>query len=231
MRKISLFVFLIAACVAGCSSQTMMKPSEFPLEKGTTWLYSYEAYEPTATDPNQVIKATYQLTETVVETETIPPYLVAHVKRKYELVNADAGWTGDLSSQPNEFWYVVNDHQVFQSNQPLENANIKIDELILDYEFPLSIKKTWCLLPRNPKDSKEITNCETVGRREVTNQGSDETLAGNFDDCYDMIDYFNGGNIFQKFCSGVGIVSIKFDHAGTRFGFEQTLIDYAIGVP
>jgi len=223
---------LLSIFIVGCSTAITAKSSAFPLNKETTWVYSYEAYESKVSDPNQIIESTYQLTGTVIETETISSYFVAHVKREHELVNADVGWTGVLSSQPNEFWYVVNDNQVFQSNQPLDDANIKIDELILDYEFPLSVKKTWCWLPHNnPKDPKKILGCEAIGRREVESQGPYKTLAGNFDDCYDMINYLNGGNIFQKLCSGVGIVSIKFDHAGTRFGLEQTLIRYSVGAP
>jgi hypothetical protein len=231
MRKISFFVFLIPVFVVSCYLQTTTKPLELPLEKGTTWIYSYEAYEQSA-DPTQIIKATYQLTESVVDVETISTYFVAQVKREFQLVNAEAGWPGDFSSQSNEFWYVVNDHQVLQSNQPLDPPNIEIDQLILDYDFPLSVAKTWCLTIPNPKDLNKTTiGCEFVGKREVTSQGPYETSAGKFDDCYVMIDYWNTGNFFRRFCSGVGIVSIKFDHAGTRFGFEQTLITYSIGVP
>jgi hypothetical protein len=233
MRK-NLFlgtIFWLLLFTTGCIPQTTAEPSVFPLNKGITWVYSYEAYEPTTADPNQIIKATYQLTETVVETKTVSTYLVAHVKREHKLIDADAGWTDDFSSQPNEFWYVVNDHQVLQSNLPLDTTHINIDELIVDYEFPLSMKKSWCLFSENSKGPKKTQSCEVVGRREVTSQGPYETPAGNFEDCYDLIDYFNGGNLFQKFCGDVGIVSIKFDHAGTRFGFEQTLISYTTGAP
>ena len=224
-------IFLLLPFAFGCTLQTTAKASSFPLNKGTTWIYSYEAYEPTTADPNQIIKATYQLTESVVETETISTYLVAHVKREDKLVNADVGWTGDLSNQPKEFWYVVNDNQVFHSNQLLDIANINFGDLILDYEFPLSVKKSWCLLPKDPNDPNEIAACDFIGKREIVSQGPYDAPAGSFDDCYDMVDYFNGGNIFQKFCSSVGVVSIKFDHAGTRFGFEQTLLSYSVGAP
>ena len=195
------------------------------------WIYSYESYDPSPSDPTQIIKATYQLTETIVDVETISTYLVAHVKREYELIGADNDWAGDPSSQPNEFWYIVNDNQVFQSNQPLDVGHVQLDELIFDYEFPLSVDKSWCLLPHNSQDPQEITGCDFIGKRVVTNQGHHETPAGSFSDCYDLTDYFNGGNIYQKFCNGVGVVFIKFDHAGTRFGFEQSLISYSLGTP
>jgi hypothetical protein len=153
------------------------------------------------------------------------------VKRERKLVNADVGWTGDFAGEPVEYWYVVNDHQVFRSNQPLDDGDLRLDKLILEYEFPLSVKKSWCGLPNDLKDPKGVAGCDLIGRREVTDQGPYETPAGSFDDCYDMVDYYNGGNIFLKFCTGIGIVHMKFDHAGTRFGFAQTLIQYSAGVP
>ncbi|HEX6269751.1 MAG TPA: hypothetical protein VFZ43_05920 [Anaerolineales bacterium] len=227
MKNNALFVLLIPVFIASCSSQTMMKTLDLPLEKGTTWIYSYEAYKQSA-DSDRILKATYQLTESVIEVEAISTYFVAHVKGEFELVSAEAGWPDDLSSQSNEFWYVVSDHQVLQSNQPLDPANIEIDQLILDYDFPLSVTKSWCLTTSNSKDpDKTITGCEFVGRREVTGQATYETSAAKFDDCYDIIDYFNGGNIFQRFCNGAGVVFKKFDHSGTRFGFEQKLVGFS----
>lgn len=222
-------MFLLVSFIVGCSSQTTATPPELPLEKGTTWVYSYESYEQAA-DPSQVIKATYQLTESVVDVEVISTYRVAHIKREFQLVSADADWAGDFSNQQKEFWYVVKDQQVFQSYQQ-PDANTSTEELTLVYEFPLSVTKSWCLGMPDSRVPNETVGCEFVGRREVTSQGSHETPAGNFADCYDLIDYFNGGNYFQKFCNDVGIVNMKFDHAGTRFGFEQTLIEYSIGTP
>lgn len=230
MKNNPLFAFLILVFVTGCAAQTANALPEFPLDKGTTWVYSYSVYDTSTTNPNQIIKAAYQLTETVVETETISNYVVGRVEREYQVVNSDSGWISDLSNQPNEFWYVVNGNQVFEKNQPLDAAHLKLEELILDYEFPLSIGKDWCLFSQNPKNPKQITDCEVIGKRQVTGQGAYETPAGNFDQCYDLIDYFNGGNVFQTFCNGVGVIYMKFDHAGTRFGYEQTLIEYSSGV-
>lgn len=228
MKRLFLFV-LFTLVIAGCTSKAPIGNSDFPLDKGTTWVYSYEAYDSAPSDPTQIIKATYQLTETIVETGTMSTDFVVHVKREYKSTKADSGWSNDPSSQPNEFWYVVNDNQVFQSYQPLDNANINLDELIPAYEFPLSLSKSWCLVPHKPRDPKELAGCDFVGKRQVTDQGHYQTPAGNFDHCYDLVDYYNGGNIFQEFCSGVGIVFMKFDHAGSKFGFEQTLIKYSKG--
>jgi hypothetical protein len=233
MRMILFPILLISTFVAGCSSQAMTKPSELPLEKGTTWDYSYEAYEQSA-DPDQILKATYKLTESVVDVEAIESYFVAHVKKDYELVNADVDWPGrEFTDNQVETWYLVNENQLFESRLPVNTNKIQTDYLLLEYDFPLALNKSWCWIQGNRKnpDSKKIANCESVGRREVTNTGVYETPAGTFEDCYELIDYSNGGDIIQWFCKGVGIVFMKFDHAGTRFGFEQTLLSYSVGVP
>jgi hypothetical protein len=229
MGKNLFFVFLIASFMVGCSSQKNVRLSEFSLSKGTTWVYSYETYDTSSSDPTQIAKATYQLTESIDDVKTISTYLVAHIQRYFKLITADNGWMDNVSAnQPKEFWYVVNNHQVFQSNQALDDTNINIDDLSLAFEFPLSLNKSWCLAPKNSPDA---AGCEFVGKRTVINQESYKTQTENFADCYNLIDYYNGGNIFQKFCNGVGVVSMKFDHSGSRFGFEQTLIQYSVGVP
>ena len=228
----NLIVFsIIAIVLIACSSQSPIEASGFPLEKGTTWVYSYQAYNPSPSDPTQIIKATYELTETVVDTETISNYFIAHVQRNRKLINADPDWTQEVSGEPNEFWYVRDDQQIFQSNFPLDIAKINPDQLILDYEFPLKIRENWCLLPDSRTDPKGIAGCNFVGRREVTDHGRYETPAGIFENCYDLMDIYNGGNILQKFCNGVGIAFMKFDHSGSRFGYEQTLIRFSKGTP
>jgi hypothetical protein len=228
-----LVAFLLVGILAiACSPQQPIEVSGFPLEKGTTWVYSYEAYDTSPSGPQKIVKATYQLTETIVETQTVSQYFVAHVKRERKLINADTDWV-DLSSQPNEFWYIRDGQKLFQSNLPLDINNIKTERLILDYQFPLSLKSNWCLISEDLKSATPPDNagCDFVGKRAVTDDGSYKTPAGNFENCYDLVDYYNGGNIFHKFCSGVGIVFMKFDHSGSRFGFEQTLTSYTKGTP
>lgn len=230
--KYSILFSLLSFLPAACSSPTVVGVSELPLEKGTTWVYSYQAYEQSASDSAQILEATYQLTERVVEMENVLTYSVAHVSQEYQLIDADAGWVQDFSNRPNEFWYIVSDRQIWRSNQPPDRANIRADEFILDYDLPLSVAKSWCLMRSGSKDpNKPTAGCEFVGKREVTSQGSYETSIGKLEDCYDLIDYWNTGNFFQKFCHGVGLVFMKFDHAGTRFGFQQTLLSFSKEMP
>jgi hypothetical protein len=233
MKKRFLF-FLLIFWIAGCSPQPPSEATDFPLEKGTTWTYSYKAYEPSPTDPAQVIEANYQMVETVIDTENISDYFIAHVKKEYQLINMDPGWSGDFEvSQPNEYWYITDDDKMFESRSPMDTNTIDTRDFVLEYDFPLSLSDAWCLLPLDstkPNSGKEIS-CEFVGKRMVTNTGDFESPAGAFDNCYELTDYFNGGNLIHWLCSGVGIVFMKFDHMGTRFGFEQTLMSYSKGKP
>jgi len=230
MKK-SIVFFLAGLILAACSSQGSIEVSGFPIEKGTTWIYTYTAYDPAPSDPEKVIQATYQVTDTVVDTETVFTYFVAHVKRDWRLINADPDWLRDLSGQPRELWYIRDGNQIYHSNFPIDTESINPDQLILDYKFPLSVRDNWCLLPDSRSGSGKIAGCKFVGRREVTDQGQFESPAGNFENCYELMDIYNGGNIIQKFCDGAGIVYMKFDHAGTKFGFEQTLTSYSKGTP
>lgn len=230
MKNFAVFLVPVFLLIA-CSPQKTIEASGFPLEKGTTWVYSYQAYNPSPSDPEQTVKATYELTQTIVEREAVSDYVIAHVKRDRQLVNADPDWTQELSSQPNDFWYVLKDQQLFQSNFPVDSANINPDQLILDYQFPLAGKESWCLMPDSRNNQKGLKGCDFVGKREVTGYGAYESPAGTFENCYDLMDIYNGGNILQKVCDGVGIVFMKFDHSGTRFGFEQTLTGFSKGTP
>lgn len=234
MGKIFVSISLITILLVSCSLQRAAVPSELPLEEGTTWVYTYKAYEPLISDPAQIIEATYRLTETIVDTESVPPYFIAHLKKDYELIGADPDWKGDITAnQPNESWYILEGQKVFESFQPFDTEQITTGEISLAYDFPLSPGKSWCLSPvdrKNPVPQQAAT-CEFVGKRMVTDEGAYQTAAGQLDDCYELTDYYNGGNIIRWFCRGVGTVSVRYDHAGTRFGFEQSLLSYSVGVP
>jgi hypothetical protein len=214
--------------IARCSSQ---KANEFPLAKGTIWTYSYEAYEPSLADPTQVIHARYELVETISEIETGSGYSIAHVTRGYQLLGVEPGWTGDFEvSLPNEYWYVTDGEKVWESSSAIDTHKVPLEGTLLDYDFPLSLSSAWCRLPLD-SDKKIPAGCEFAGKRMVTDARDFESPAGTFGDCYELTDFFNGGNLIHWFCPGVGIVFMKFDHMGTRFGFEQTLMSYSKGRP
>ncbi len=208
-------------------------PADFPLAKGTTWVYSYVPYQPTLADPSQIITATYVITETVVETQAAVPYFLAHVRREEHLLAAQPGWVEEESGQPQDVWYVALGQQVFESNEPLDPARIQTDTLALAYDLPLAVGKAWCPFRVDLKDPEHspVTNCDAAGKRIVRNEGPYETPAGRFDDCFEIGEFWNSGGVTRWFRNGIGVVAAQYDHAGTRFGFRQVLVSYVKGTP
>jgi hypothetical protein len=238
------FIFMCSWLMVSCTSAPPSKTSqlespassdsshalaELSLAKGTTWVYSYAEYEPTALDPTQVITATYLFTETVIDTQTRPPFFIAHVQREERLVNAPPDWNYTASSRPNEFWYVANDQQIYESLQKLDLTNIQTETLILAYDFPLSLGRSWC--PSSYIKGEKVQDCTAAGKRTVVSQEKYNTPAGEFDNCYKITEDVNSGGVTRWLCKNIGIVAQKYDHGGTRFGFQQTLVNYSSSSP
>ena len=208
--------------------------SEFPLNVGTTWVYAYIPYDPLPSDPAQIITATYLLTETVTEVESTPPYLAAKVETERALVSKPPEWTRDDISRTGETWYVIDGNKIYRGSERPDLSNLNPDLTpgwSLEYQLPLSVGESWCPAKYNFKSpgQPEIEDCQSLGEQTVAKAMSYETPAGKFDDCYQITESVNSGGTTRWFCNEVGVVAAKYDHAGTRFGFEQTLIRYRLG--
>lgn len=203
--------------------------SEFNLAKGMRWTYSYSEYQPAPADPTQVITAQYQLTETVTEIKSANGLFIAHISREEKPVQVPAGWMP--FSPQGEFWYVIKGQQVFESNELVDFSKVNTDTLILDFDFPLSVHQSWCPVRIDLKDPNHapITNCDNGGKLTVLQQSAYQVPAGKFENCFQIEQFFNDGNFFQWFCRNIGVVEVKFDHNGTRFGFSQELTGYNQG--
>ena len=206
-------------------------PPEFPLAQGTTWVYTYIPYEPLESNPRQIVTATYIMTETVVETTAAAPYLFVRMRRDVSLVSPASLTATTLPAS--EFWYVISGTLVFEDWRAPDATAFDPVASRLDYDFPLADGKQWCPSmndPANP-DNPEVLYCEANGLRTAVATGAYETPAGRFTDCYEISEAFNSGGVIRQFCNGIGVVAARYDHAGTRFGFEQTLIRYTLPVP
>lgn len=227
--------FVAASCAGNASTtpsseQATLLP-EFPLAQGTTWVYTYIPYEPLESNPRQIVTATYIMTETVVETTAAAPYLFARVQRDVSLVSPTP-LTG-ITLPAGEFWYVISGTLVFEDWRAPDVTAFDPVASWLAYAFPLADGKQWCPSlddPENP-DKPEVLYCEANGLKTAIATGAYETPAGRFTDCYEISEAFNSGGVISQFCNGVGVVAARYDHAGTRFGFEQTLIGYTLPVP
>ncbi|MEJ5310189.1 MAG: hypothetical protein WHX52_10475 [Anaerolineae bacterium] len=216
--------------VVQSSADALMLP-EFPLSPGTTWVYTYIPYEPLESNPKQIVTATYVLTETVVETVAEAPYLFVRMRRDASLASSTP--LTDATLPAGEFWYVISGTLVFEEFQVPDAKTFDPVASRLDYAFPLADGKQWCpwqIDPKNP-DKPEVVYCEANGLRTAVAIGAYETPAGSFTECYQISEAFLSGGVIRQFCNGVGVVAARYDHGGTRFGFEQTLVSYTVPVP
>jgi hypothetical protein len=154
---------------------------------------------------------------------------VAHVQHEEHLVTAAPDWVDTGPIRPDEFWYVVKGQQVYASPQPVDLTNVQSDSSLLAYEFPLVVGRSWC--PHAYLKGVKVQDCTASGKASVVSQESHITPAGDFTQCYKLTEDFNSGGVTQWFCNGVGIVAEEYDHAGTRFGFQESLVDYLNGSP
>jgi hypothetical protein len=230
---ISSLGFVVISCVNSPSEES--SPPDFPLTQGTTWVYTYIPYEPRPSDPTQIITAAYIITETVVETETSEPYLFARVQRDTKLTSAVPLTLTNLPT--GEFWYVISGTQVFKENQATDPTTFDPVYSQLVYDFPLKEGKTWCPIQvdlKNPDHPEEV-HCEANGLRTVAKRAPYQTPAGNFADCYQITEAYLSGGVIRWFCyvetRGIGVAAAHYDHAGTRYGFEKTLISYTSPSP
>ncbi len=224
--RLSIVLLFAALLIGGCtrSIEPGSPVSDFPLAKDTEWVYTYDTYNQGAS-PAEIITATYQVTEKIVDTQWVPPFFIAHVEREQQLVRADPGWDSAEATSIHEWWYVVEGQEVYESRQPLDISNINTDSMTLEFDFPLVEGKSWCLFTE--LKGEKIQDCSSVGRVTVGPLMSYETRAGKFTECNQVTQWFNTGNILQWFCRDTGLVAEKFDHPGTRFGFQRMLVGYS----
>ncbi len=229
--RVSVFILLAGLLLSACShtSSPVSPIGDFPLSKGTTWTYSVSEYQPAGQDPTKTITAESIYTDTVVDTQTAGAFFIAHVQRSTRLVRWDPGWSSAPDSGVPEWWYVIEGQKVYESRQPLDVKNIQTEALLLDLDFPLDPGKSWC--SSTTIKGEQVLDCSSPGAGKVTVEKLEgvTSTAGNFKNCVLVIQWSNGGNVIQQFCSGVGFVNVKFDHSGTPFGFERTLTDYTKG--
>jgi len=124
---------------------------------------------------------------------------------------------------------------VYLSYARPDPSQIYSDQLLEEYRFPMAKGASWCpgkqeIAYLTPPAETPVP-CAYAGMRMIENEEVHTTPAGTFDRCYRMEDAVNSGGVIQWFCDGVGVAGIKYDHGGTRFGFEQELVSYTIGSP
>jgi hypothetical protein len=91
----------------------------------------------------------------------------------------------------------------------------------LAYVFPLGAPDCWFR-------SADLWNA--FGENCTFSEGPHEyeTPAGTFSDCFWIVTPYLSGNVHDWVCNGIGYVGAKYDHYGSPFGYETTLLEYKI---
>jgi hypothetical protein len=201
---------------------------KFPLRAGAVWTYSETKYSALPDQPDRLAQAEFEVTEQVVEVKTVGADYFARVHQKTTQTSADAEWRDEAGGPPAErdTWLIYHDHQVFSADAlPADLDAIAYESLTLEYQFPLRTEAQWC--PAGAGDGSQASPCEYAGMRVVQGQGPQQTQVGDFAECYQIGDMFNGGPVLQTFCPGVGVVERRYDHMGTRSGYLRTLTAFS----
>jgi len=240
--NISCFLFTILACLAACSvkkpsepqthqsapsgeaavSTTIIQPaspgfSDYPLERGNTWIYESSNYEVQATGR---LTATYTITETVVDATNQGLYWISQIHHEEQLESSSPGW-----SQPprltSDFWYLLKDNHLYRQVYQF-NVN-DIGSLRLDYVFPLTKGAGWC-----PAEIIPLERCVNSGMRQVSEASSRIEPAGRFNACLEIDEELQASLSNQWFCPGIGVVERQEDHSGFQFGFHLYLTNFSL---
>lgn len=226
---------------------------EFPLIPGQTWVYSSTEYttlrtEGKVTEDEQadyyyiddefglkLITATFKITDTVVSTAVQDNYFVAQLSSEQSFISAtidldELATYGDINNywgplnNLETFWYVISGTQVFRQDVLDLTA---VENSFLEYIFPLSDFSSWYPDP----GQRQAEAIGFAGHRRIDPGVGFVNISvpgGDFEDCALVFSGFNPGSVFQYFCSGIGVVSEKYDHIGTRFGYETVLTNFFI---
>jgi len=201
--------------------------ADFPLDVGNYWVYHYYAYE-------QNISAEVTITVKVISTQMISGYFIAEMDRKNQITSGRFTLYSPPQPLPEgRFWYIVNGGRVYvQWGDTLDLT--KVNKIYLEYVFPLL--ENPCFFRYNgmledftqasPNDPNSFRGCTWVeGPVEMV------TIAGTFENCSLVVTPGHAGGFAEWLCPGIGYVGDKYDHAGTPYGYETTLVDYYLSRP
>lgn len=206
----------------------------FPLLPSTTWTYSYTDYDPDPNNPNKTLQAVFEVTHRVTDVKTVNGIYFAHIKKQVMKINEDPGWTNQNPNNLSDsgFWYLVRGDQVFSGPDIADPETLAKEKLVLEFVFPMAKDAEWCPNPVGKASVGDLATsvpCNPIGKRVVLAEKSFQSGKAVIEHCYQMSDIYNSGGAIQTFCDGLGVVEIKYDHAGTRFGFLQTLTSFKAG--
>jgi hypothetical protein len=188
--------------------------NDFPLTIGSTWKYSHMEYR-------EDQKKSGFVSVTVVGNQRIGGFFLAQLKVEQSF---DPQWLPiGLGDGANEFWYAIDERGHVYYLPDLADVDM-IEGSTLAYVFPLGLPDCWFR-------SADLWNA--FGDHCTFSEGPQEyeTPAGSFSDCFWIVTPYLSGNAQDWVCNGVGYAGAKYDHYGSPFGYETTLLEYKIASP
>ncbi len=219
--------------------------SDFPLNLGNTWIYSYAAYSTNDSQndndirDDQIITATSLITETVVNTRLHGDYFVAKIVKSKTVITLSVdtdeldhwhshNWYG-VKSGEETYWYVITGTHVYRQQKELDLTTV--ESSWLEYVFPLEERMGWYPDSWQRDEFPDIDTGPSSGIRVAYGPVKKQIPGGEFENCFKVLTIYLGGGTESWFCLGVGFVGEEFDHMGTPFGLREVLIDYIIKSP
>ena len=204
--------------------------STFPLDPGTTWVYTKTGYTQADGNSQNIIHGTSTIEERVADVKTLESYTFVHIQGNKTMVSADSGWQeyGTFGLGNYEYWYVVRNNQIYLSFIQPDPTQIKFDEMRLVYQFPLQVGSEWC--PGPEIKGQPIPDNPACGAKSiVTAKRPYLSRFGELKPCFEIHNTSTSGDVISQFCEGIGVVAVKYDHGGSQFGEAQELIDFING--
>jgi hypothetical protein len=189
-------------------------PADFPLAAGSYWVYSHHEYWENQTE-------TGIITATIVENKVYDSLFMA--RWSVEQSNP-AQWVPlGLGEGAAEFWYALDERGQLFLLPDLESAD-QLEQATLAYLLPFVRVGCWFRSPES---------WNALGENCTMSEGPQErhTPAGVFSECYWIVTPYLSGGTQEWVCRGVGFAGAKYDHIGSPFGYETTLLEYRIGPP
>lgn len=194
---------------------------ELPLSVGNSWVYRVTRYD--GFNPNDIVTATFTMTDTITSLEIKAGFFVATVQSEHTaetLVDVRGNYPVTDSLQPaatETYWLIVDGSRVLRQDDKLNLSDLQ-SRVLVQFVFPISLNSQWSMY--NVRDAPM--------NRKVTKAGSITVPAGTFDDCFYLEGVIGGMTFEDWFCPGIGGVWSNNEHHGTPYGDKRELVSYRI---
>lgn len=204
------------------TSQGLYKyDQELPLSVGNYWSYQVTRYD--GFNSNDIMTATFTMTDTITGVELQDGFFVATVQSEHSaetLVRVRGNYPITDALRPaatQTYWLIVDGDRVLRQDDQLDLSDLQ-SRVLVELVFPLNLASQWSTY--NATDAPL--------NREVTKTGRITVPASTFTDCLYLEGVIGGMTFEDWFCPGIGLVWHNAEHHGTPYGNKRELVSYRI---